>query len=225
MRTLAIGDIHGCHIALTCLLQQVQPSAEDRIIFLGDYIDRGPASREVVETLLGLKKECSTVFLRGNHEEMLLAARKNAGEARLWRMSGGLETVVSYGAASESDGLNCIPASHWVFFILTQPYFETKSHLFVHASLDPDADMDKQENFLLFWARVEGLRPHKSGKRILCGHSAQYSGEILNLGFALCIDTAAVFGGWLTCVDVESGQWWQTNEKRETRQGRLSSWQ
>lgn len=223
MRTLAIGDIHGCHVALACLLNEVQPSAEDRIIFLGDYIDRGPASREVVDTLLDLKKKCSTVFLRGNHEEMLLDARKNAGEARLWQMSGGFETIASYGAPSESEGLKCIPPSHWTFYILTQPYFETANHLFVHASLDPDTDMDKQEDFSLYWGRVEYLRPHKSGKRIICGHSAQHSGDILDLGFALCIDTAAVFGGWLTCLDVVSGQWWQANEERETRQGRIAT--
>src|SRR5215203_2568112 len=93
MRTLAIGDIHGCHIALTCLLQQVEPRAEDRIVFLGDYIDRGPASREVVDILLSLKKVCSPIFLRGNHEVMLLKARRNARETRLWQISGGLETV------------------------------------------------------------------------------------------------------------------------------------
>ena len=115
MRTLAIGDIHGCHVALTCLLEQVQPHPEDRIVFLGDYIDRGPASREVVDTLLSLKKVCSTIFLRGNHEEMLLDARKNAGEARLWQLSGGFETVASYGAVEDSDGLSCIPATHWSF--------------------------------------------------------------------------------------------------------------
>ena len=154
---------------------------------------------------------------------MLFSRHRLDGEARLWQLSGGFETVASYGAVEDSDGLSCIPATHWSFFILTARYFETESHLFVHASLDPEADMDKQEDFLLFWDRVERLRPHKSGKRIICGHSAQYSGEILDLGFGLCIDTAAVFGGWLTCLDVTSGHWWQANEERETRHGRIAT--
>jgi serine/threonine protein phosphatase 1 len=68
---------------------------------------------------------------------------------------------------------------------------------------------------------LDRLKPHKSGKRIICGHSPQRSGQILDLGFALCIDTAAVTGGWLTCLDVNSGRWWQANEQRGARQGAI----
>jgi serine/threonine protein phosphatase 1 len=98
MRTLAIGDIHGCNTALTNLLKAVQPSREDQIIFLGDYIDRGPSSREVIETLLGLQKSCSPIFLRGNHEVMILDAHNDPLKSDLWQSYGGLETLFSYGA-------------------------------------------------------------------------------------------------------------------------------
>ena len=75
MRTLAIGDIHGCNTALAQLLLQVQPTSKDQIIFVGDYIDRGPGSRQVIESLLELRRTRSPVFLRGNHEVMILDAR------------------------------------------------------------------------------------------------------------------------------------------------------
>jgi serine/threonine protein phosphatase 1 len=90
------------------------------------------------------------------------------------------------------------------------------------ARQDAEADMDEQADWLLYWESLDRLKPHKSGKRIICGHSPQRSGQILDLGFALCIDTGAVDGGWLTCLDVGSGVWWQSNEKRETRMGSIN---
>lgn len=83
MRILAIGDIHGCDTALENLLLQVRPAPADQLVFLGDYIDRGPASRAVVDRLLALYTKCRTVFLRGNHEVMILAARGDPLKASL----------------------------------------------------------------------------------------------------------------------------------------------
>ena len=133
MRTLAIGDIHGCHVALTCLLQKVQPCAEDGIVFLGDYIDRGPASREVVESLLELTGICSPAFLRGNHEAMILDARGDVLKANLWQSYGGFEALMSYGAGYNSNWQAFISEVHWEFFARTARCFETKDHIFVHA--------------------------------------------------------------------------------------------
>lgn len=223
MRTLTVGDIHGCHAALTTLLEMVAPRAEDRIVFLGDYIDRGPASREVVESLLELSGKCAPVFLRGNHEVMILDAREDALKTNLWQSYGGLEALISYGANYQPDWATSIPDSHWKFFKRTAPYFEAENHIFVHACLDSEADMDEQPDWLLYWESLDRLNPHKSGKRIVCGHSPQRSGQILDLGFALCIDTGVVNGGWLTCLDVNSGGWWQSNEKRETRRGSIAA--
>jgi serine/threonine protein phosphatase 1 len=87
MRTLAIGDIHGCNTALVTLLKTVQPMVEDRIVFLGDYVDRGPASRQVIETLLDLKTSCSPLFLRGNHEVMILDSREDSLKDNLWQVT------------------------------------------------------------------------------------------------------------------------------------------
>jgi serine/threonine protein phosphatase 1 len=220
MRTLAIGDIHGCNAALTSLLKAVQPAREDQIIFLGDYIDRGPSSREVIETLLELEKLCSPNFLRGNHEVMILDARNDPRKSDLWQSYGGLETLFSYGANYKNDMVS-IPDAHWAFLDKTQRFFETDTHIFVHACVDPSLDMADQPDWLLFWEFFERLEPHKSGKAIVCGHSPQRSGRIGDNGFALCIDTGAAYGGWLTCLDVSSGEYWQTKETGAVQEGQL----
>jgi len=221
MRTLAIGDIHGCNAALLTLLNRVRPAAGDKIIFVGDYIDRGPTSRQVIETLLELRKACSPIFLRGNHEVMILDAREDSLKENLWQSYGGLETLFSYGANYRQDWASMIPVSHWEFFETTAKYHETDTHIFVHACLDPDLDMKAQPDWLLYWEFFEGLRPHYSGKRIICGHTPQHSGEIKNAGFAVCIDTRPAAGGWLSCLDVSAGKFWQAKENGETRDGLL----
>ncbi len=221
MRTLAIGDIHGCNTALVSLLSIVQPAAGDRVVFLGDYIDRGPASREVIETLLAPGRLYSSVFLRGNHEAMILEAREDPLKANLWQSYGGLETLFSYGANYRPDWASSIPDRHWGFFASTKRFFETENQIFVHACLDPELDMDEQPDWLLYWEFLERLQPHKSGKRIIYGHTPQRSGEIKDMGFGVCIDTGPAVGGWLTCLDVNSGNYWQANEKSLTRCGKL----
>jgi serine/threonine protein phosphatase 1 len=222
MRTLAIGDIHGCHVALTCLLEHVELRPDDKIVFLGDYIDRGPASRAVIDLLINLTEIFAPTFLRGNHEVMILDARDDDLKANLWQSYGGFDALISYGAAHDTNWAVKIPDAHWKFFAQTERYFETKDHIFVHACLDAEASMDDQPDWLLYWEHVDRLQPHKSGKRIICGHSPQRSCQILDMGFAVCVDTSAAHGGWLTCLDVASGRWWQANEKREARHGSLT---
>jgi serine/threonine protein phosphatase 1 len=132
------------------LLQKVEPRAEDRIVFLGDYIDRGPASREVVESMVQLRSTCSPVFLRGNHEVMILDAREDVLKANLWQSYGGLEALISYGAEYNPHWPALIPNAHWDFFARTARCFETKDHIFVHACLDPEADTNEQPDWLLY---------------------------------------------------------------------------
>ena len=221
---MTIGDVHGCNAALSALLQQVQPKPADQIIFLGDYIDRGPASRSVIDTLLELRKSCSTVFLRGNHEVMILDARDDSTKADLWQSYGGLETLISYGINYSNygpDWATAIPAPHWEFLERTARFLENDRHIFVHACLDPELNMEEQPDWLLYWEYLDRLQPHKSGKRIICGHSPQRSGLIKDVGFALCLDTAPASGGWLTCLDVNSGQYWQATESGIVRDGKL----
>ena len=221
MRTLAIGDIHGCNTALAQLLLQVQPTSKDQLIFVGDYIDRGPGSRQVVDSLLELKRTCSPVFLRGNHEIMILDARGDPLKANLWHSYGGFEALISYRSELGQNWVEAIPEAHWAFLEATVRFYENPGHIFVHACLDPYLAMKDQPDWLLFWEFFDRIHPHNSGKRVICGHSAQPSGLIKNLGFAVCIDTGPAVGGWLTCLDVNSGQYWQANETGNTREGRL----
>ena len=222
MRTLAIGDIHGCNTALQALLAAIKPQTDDQVLFLGDYIDGGPASRQVIETLLTFKRTCNAVFLRGNHEVMILDAREDFLKANIWHSYGGLETAFSYGSNFGQDWEAAIPDLHWGFFEQTERFFESDTHIFVHACLDPELDMADQSDWLIYWEFFDRLaKPHKSGKRVICGHSAQRSGAINNRGFAVCIDTAVARGGWLTCLDVSSNEYWQANERGEARGGRI----
>jgi serine/threonine protein phosphatase 1 len=223
MRTLAIGDIHGCRRALTTLLDAVKPKKNDQVIFLGDYVDRGPDTPGVINTLLSLKGRCKTVFLRGNHELMMLDARESFLKSDIWQSCGGYETVSSYGAERRTDWQSSVPDAHWSFFEQTIGVFETPKQIFVHASLDPDLDLDDQPEWILFWEYFENLRPHKSGKKVICGHTPQTKCLPGNVGYGICIDTGCVYGGWLTCLDVESGHYWQANEKGEFRQKDLDS--
>jgi serine/threonine protein phosphatase 1 len=222
VRTFAIGDIHGCHTALVAVLSAAQPRPDDLVIFLGDYIDRGPASREVVETLLALDDKFKAIFLRGNHEVMILDARYNFEKSVFWLSYGGKEAVQSYGANPKALWQIKIPTTHWKFFGETRRYFETEGTIFVHAGVNPDLEMKDQSDDKLFWEDFSEIRKaHVSGKRIICGHTAQQSKEIANRGYAICIDTGAVYGGWLTCLETGAGEWWQANEDGAIRSGRL----
>lgn len=221
MRTLAIGDIHGCRRSLVAILEAVHPGKSDQIVFLGDYIDRGPDSPGVINALLGLQSRCKTVFLRGNHEAMMLDARESLLKSDTWQSCGGRETVISYGADGRVDWESSVPGAHWSFLEHTVRFFETRNHIFVHGCLAPDLDLAEQPELMLFWGNFERMRRHKSGKRVICGHTPQPKGLIQDVGFAACIDTGAVFGGWLSCLDVDSNQYWQANEKGEIRQDKL----
>jgi serine/threonine protein phosphatase 1 len=212
MRTLAIGDIHGCCTALLALLDEVKPQPDDQLVFLGDYLDRGPDTRAVLEMLIRRQVAGQWIFLRGNHECMMLEAREDFVQGQSWQECGGLETLRSYRAEGRPDWPQAIPESHWNFLAQTKPYHEMATHIFVHACLDPDLDLADQSDDMLYWEFFERIRPHKSGKVVVCGHTPQAFGRVRDLGFAVCIDTGVVYGGWLTCYDTVTRQCWQANQ-------------
>ncbi|MBM4003072.1 MAG: serine/threonine protein phosphatase [Planctomycetes bacterium] len=218
MRTIAIGDVHGCSLALETLVEQIGPQPDDRLIFLGDYVDRGPDSRGVVEYLLALAFRCQVIPLLGNHESMLLSARELGIPNPFWLQCGGRETLTSYGGS-----LADIPEEHWEFFRGCRRHYETEHHLFFHANYDPALDPDQQPELLLLWQHITGQipGPHQSGKTVVVGHTPQRSGQILDLGYLLCIDTACFAGGWLSAIDLGSKKVWQSNLMGEVRDGQL----
>jgi serine/threonine protein phosphatase 1 len=219
-RTLAIGDIHGCLTALDTLLGFVQPQPDDQLVFLGDYVDRGPDSKGVLNRLIELHRTGRAVCLRGNHEVMMAGARCGSNDFRFWTNFGGLEALESYSTGSIT--LEAIPSEHWRFIEKTcVDWYETDSHIFVHANLHPDKPLAKQPVEWLHWQPLIAHRysRHCSGKTMVCGHSEQRDGIPLRVIGAVCIDTWAFGDGWLTCLDVESGEYWQANELGRTRGG------
>lgn len=217
MRTLAIGDIHGCLQALETLLAEVRPQADDLVITLGDYVDRGPDSKGVIDRLLVLAKTCRLVCLRGNHDFMMQEARKNFFAEREWLAMGGKPTLASYSGRGESGTLNDVPAEHWQFLESCVDWYETKTHLFVHAGVDAERPLAEQSPNMLYWEKVIAPKPHCSGKVLICGHTSQKSGKPRNWGHTICIDTFVYGDGWLTCLDTGSGQVWQANQRGEAR--------
>lgn len=216
-RHFAIGDIHGCITALTALVDFVDLRSDDTIVTLGDYVDRGPNSRAVVDFIINLGEMHKLVALRGNHEIMMLDAREKDSWLRPWLSYGGEETLQSYGGSF--DG---VPVSHIDFLENNlQPYYESETHIFVHANLAPDVALADQSDAALFWQKYKDPAPHCSGKTMVCGHTAQQSGMPLSNGNSVCIDTWAHGDGWLTCLDVGSGAVWQANEAGETRRFEL----
>jgi serine/threonine protein phosphatase 1 len=214
-RTIAIGDIHGCSAALDALLKTIRPRPEDRIVTLGDYINRGPDSRGVIERLIELKDRCRLVPLLGNHDQKLLEARSGL-HPTTWLGMGGIATLDSYGPGRD---IRLIPERHFQFLEGCLDYFETDTHIFVHANYFPDIPMDEQHVGMLRWESLRGMTPgpHDSGKMVIAGHTSQKNGEILDLGHVKIIDTYCCGGGWLTALDVQTDQVWQADREGNMR--------
>jgi serine/threonine protein phosphatase 1 len=222
MRTLAVGDIHGCSAALDALLAVVQPTPADLLVFLGDYVDRGPDSRGVIDRLIALKQTHRVVCLRGNHELMMVEARRNPSELRNWLSVGGVQTMNSYAQAGWKASFDQVPPEHWEFLEDGLfDFFEIDTHVFVHATLEPTTPLSEQDDMYLFWEFVNAPVRHVSGKVMVCGHSSQRSGLPKAWPTTYCLDTGAYAGGWLTCLDVSSKKYWQASAVGQTRTAEL----
>jgi serine/threonine protein phosphatase 1 len=221
-RTIAIGDIHGCLAALVALLDAIGPARQDTIVALGDYIDRGLHSRGVLDRLIALAGRCRLVPLLGNHEEALLDALSDSTALRRWLTLGGAPTLRSYGWVSGGPRralADWFPKQHREFLASCRPYHETCSHLFVHAGLVPELPLNEQPGDALRWRVTDAgtATPHCSGKVAVVGHTPQLSGEVLDLGFLVCIDTNCYRGGWLTALDTDTGRVWQADQTGRLR--------
>jgi len=224
MRVLAIGDIHGCLGAFDDLLNWVKPAPSDVLVTLGDYVDRGPDSRGVLNRLLELKRRLNVVCLRGNHELLMCDAyRGGRPERKMWLSVGGVQTLGSYGITPGRSGtLDDIPTEHWAFLEDgLADYYESELFLFVHATVVRDLAMDEQPDYALFWEFLPEAMRHESRKTVICGHTSQKSGAPKVVPGAVCIDTHAYAGGWLTCLDTGSGRFWQTDMMGRKREGDL----
>src|SRR5262249_39818433 len=143
----------------------IEPTANDQIVFLGDMIDSGKESREVLERIIALQQQCNVLLIRGNHEEMMFAARESEKALRYWENCGGIATVNSY---RFGGNLSDIPAAHWQLLDTCLPYFETDKFIFTHANFVPDLPMADQPEYSLRWELFdpEKVQPHISGKTV-----------------------------------------------------------
>jgi serine/threonine protein phosphatase 1 len=217
-RTLAIGDVHGCHTALVTLLEVIKLNSADTVVFIGDLVDRGPSSKQVVDCVLSLRDVCNVIVLMGNHEEMMRNAISGQGLFTAWLDAGGDKTLESYGGSIEA-----IPSEHIRLLVSALPFYETESEIFVHASLEFDMSLPNQNSDYLRWKHISGSeRRHISGKRVICGHTAQTDGVPLVFDGWVCIDTYPHGGKWLSCLDVAADHVYQASENCQTRDFKLS---
>jgi serine/threonine protein phosphatase 1 len=170
----------------------------------------------MVASRSGLEGRCRLVPLLGNHEQMLLEARSGL-HPTTWLGMGGLATLASYGPGHD---LSLIPQAHFEFLEGCLDYNETDTHIFVHAGYDPDLPMGQQPADLLRWGALrDGIPgPHRSGKAVIVGHTSQKGGEVLDLGHVTCIDTFCYGGGWLSALDVRTGEVWQADRGGSMRE-------
>jgi len=204
-KIFAIGDIHGCFDQLQALIKSLDIDKQcDTLVFIGDYIDRGSSVKEVVDYVIKLRNEFKNVVcLMGNHEHMLLRFLAGIDE-EMYLYNGGTATLFSYGISRSSMPQTrkaAIPADHLLFFQSLLPYYETKGYIFVHAGLMPGLLPGEQAIHNLLWVRQEFIySDYDFGKTVIFGHTPLRSPLIRPNKIG--IDTGAVMGGKLTCVEL-----------------------
>lgn len=209
-KIFAVGDIHGCLTALKDMMRTIEISpTEDTLIFLGDYIDRGPDSKGVVDYVIELRSRFPRVVcLLGNHERMFLDYLDGFGRG-LFLANGGRETLASYGTIKTPEGRKVnVPLEHIIFFKSLLIYYETEDYLFVHAGLRPGLPLEKQSVEDMIWIRHEFyLSSHVLNKTVIYGHTA--FGEPRINERMIGIDTGAVYGRKLTCLELPTMKLYQ----------------
>ena len=203
-KIFAIGDIHGSFDRLQELMQKIPIDfTEDTLVFIGDYIDRGPGSVEVVNYLIDLKKRVpEIIFLKGNHEDML-EKYLDGSDRFTYLLNGGQNTLDSYLSKTNSSNSFPIPPDHMEFFQSLRLYYETEDYIFVHAGLRPKVRLESQEAEDLLWIRDKFIySKYNFGKPVVFGHTPLEKPlvEPNKIG----IDTGAVYGNALTCVQLPS---------------------
>jgi serine/threonine protein phosphatase 1 len=199
--TCVIGDVHGCNASLALLLQKVQRRA-DTLVFLGDYIDRGPQSKQVVTTILKLQKEHPRVItLMGNHEFLFLQYLEGRDSA-VFLQAGGRQTLADYGidpTMSIDEANRRLPPEHLAFFRSLPLLWQDQHAVYVHAGLQPGRHLSQQTSQWCLWARDQFVHSsYDFGKPVVFGHTI--FDEPYLTPDKIGIDTGAVYGGKLTAL-------------------------
>lgn len=210
MRTYVIGDIHGCLDELASLLESLPLAPADRLVFLGDYVDRGPDSHGVISYLIDRERSRSEemIFLKGNHEDMFLSYMGFPGKyGDMFLYNGGGATLASYGAAPHNEGaadiLLVIPPEHIKFLKSLRPYYITDQYLCVHAGINPAKPFEEQDEEELLWIRDEFImNRHDLPYTVLFGHTPQEE-VLFHLPYKIGLDTGLVYGNRLSCLELK----------------------
>ena len=224
-RLFAIGDIHGCvqelEILLLYLINRMGLTTEDVVIFVGDYIDRGPSSREVIDLLLEFRGNYpNTYFLRGNHEDMFLEYMgfKSAAAAP-FIINGGSRTLSSYGislALGPEEVREQLGTEHLKFFQELLLSVTFGNWLFVHAGVQPGVPVEEQEDIDLLWIREKFLKtPHELPYTVVYGHTP-FPRVMVDMPNKIGIDTGLVYGNRLTCVELTQGRLIEVKKGKRT---------
>jgi serine/threonine protein phosphatase 1 len=212
-RVFAIGDIPGCPQELGALLKGIDPGPEDSVIFVGDYVDRGPSARDVIDLLIDFRGgHPTTVFLKGNHEDMMLhflGMPGHYGESFLY--NGGFATMASYeiDETELDEALEHLPSSHVDFLQKLETSYLRPPYLFVHAGVHPLRSLEDQDAEDMLWIRQEFIaNPHDLGHTVIFGHTPMRD-VMMDLPYKVGLDTGLVYGGKLTCVEFTQGRCFQ----------------
>ena len=220
VRIYAVGDIHGRFDLLDELLARIgddmssRPTARSVSVFLGDYLDRGPSSRETIDRLIAHAEANESVFLKGNHEQIAISCLRDRGLFERWMRLGGRETLISYGitlAALSDDRQivrlqaafhDALPQSHFRFFRDLQNSYTCGDYFFAHAGVKPDIPLSRQKENDLLWIRQEFLSSRDDfGKIVIHGHTPRRDIEVEPN--RVNIDTGAFATGRLTCLVID----------------------
>ena len=212
--THVIGDVHGCAETLREMLRVLEVAPGDVVVFVGDYVDRGPDSYDVIEQLIAYDRRLATsgaraVFLKGNQEQMMLDALDDRGyvdgSLNLWKSNGGKETIDSY----VRRGLGVAVPSHMTFLNGLETYYENDTHFVVHAGIDPELTIGQNKlspnsDNVFLWTRV--MRgSSKWDKTVVSGHTPDT--KVHFRPNRVLLDTGCVFPhefGWLSAVTLET---------------------
>lgn len=219
-RTFVIGDIHGCVDEVERLLDFLAPTAADTFVFLGDYVDRGPSSRGVIDRLLQLQREGTRcVFLKGNHEDMFLAFLGYEGRyPDAFLINGGEATLRSYGleGCTGPAVARHLPPEHLQFLQSLQLYHPEGEFLCVHGGLSPVRRLDEQVSEDLLWIREEFIASrHPFPFTVLFGHTP--SREVfIDLPYKIGLDTGLVYWNKLSCFELGDKELYQIRRGERT---------
>lgn len=217
-RIYAVGDIHGRADLLIEVIARIdddirrRPVAHAVEVYLGDYIDRGPQSRTVIDLLAVRLVANHAICLRGNHEAVMEGFLQDPSILHYWQQLGGMQTLASYGVELRNGTetaidlhrsfLNAFPRAHELFMQCLRPQFCCGDFLFVHAGIRPDVPIDRQDPNDLIWIRHEFLDSTRNhGRFIVHGHTPVPHPDIRKN--RINIDTGAWKTGTLTCIAIE----------------------